>query len=305
MAGYIDNNPEITCYQEFPVYRPEILKEKSYYLFVALENKYLEVIQTIESYGLNEFEDYIYPSLNLVVVSENQRDYADMNGNEIKGIVDGFQASMAKGSKLIIGRNCKISKSVTIRLERNAFLTIGDKCVIDSHCSLTVRNNSVCQIGNNCHFCNNCFVLCMESAMVLIDDNFSGAPYLKLGAAQAAVCNIGRDCMFASDVRVKCSDSHNYYDLDNKINIGMQKEYNVNIGEHVWVGARSSLLYGTDIGAGSIVGLGSFVNKKYPQNTVFAGCPAKIIRKNVAWARASVPYMEERECFEKYCFSIE
>lgn len=300
IAGYIDNNSELLCYQELPVYRPEILNRKEYYLFVAMENKYPEVIQQIEKCGLKEFQDYIYPSLNPVVITESKQQYFDMNGNEIQGTVDGFQVRMSKGSKLIIGKNCKISKSVIIQMERNATLIIGDDCSIAPQGSIIVRNNAVCQIGNNCCLGKNCVILCMGNSMISIGDGFSCDSYLKLGATQASVCTIGEDCLFASDVRIQCSDSHNYYDLENEKNIGKQKEYIVSIGKHVWVGAKSNLLYGTDIGAGSIVGLGSFVNKKFPENAVLAGFPAKVVRENAAWSREGAPYIEDKEYFEKY-----
>lgn len=305
IEGYIDNNPELSSYQELPVYGPEILNRKEYYLFVAMENKYPEVIRQIEEYGLKEFRDYIYPSLNPVVITESKQKYFDMNGNEIQGTVDGFQVRMSKGSKLIIGKNCKISKSVVIQMENNAMLIIGDDCSIAPWGSIIVRNNAVCRIGKNCRLGKCCVMRCMGNSMISIGDGFSCASYLKLGAAQASVCTIGDDCLFAPDIRIQCSDSHNYYDLANQKNIGKQKEYIVSIGKHVWVGAKSNLLYGTDIGAGSIVGLGSFVNKEFPENTVIAGSPAKVVREDVAWSREDIPYIEDMEYFEKYRYSKE
>ena len=47
----------------------------------------------------------------------------------------------------------------------------------------------------------------------------------------------------------------------------------------VWVGARCTILGGVTIGEGSVVGAGSIVTKDIPCNQVWAGVPAKMIRK--------------------------
>jgi len=50
------------------------------------------------------------------------------------------------------------------------------------------------------------------------------------------------------------------------------------IGNDVWVGARSIILDGVEIGDGVIVAAGSVVTKNVPSYTVIGGAPAKIIR---------------------------
>ena len=51
------------------------------------------------------------------------------------------------------------------------------------------------------------------------------------------------------------------------------------IGEDVFIGAHSIILKGVTIGARSIVGAGSVVTKDIPADEVWAGNPAKCIRK--------------------------
>lgn len=53
----------------------------------------------------------------------------------------------------------------------------------------------------------------------------------------------------------------------------------VDIGNGVWLGARSTILPGVTIGAGAIVAAGSVVNHDVPPNTLVAGAPARVIRK--------------------------
>ena len=51
------------------------------------------------------------------------------------------------------------------------------------------------------------------------------------------------------------------------------------IGKGVFIGARAIILEGVKIGDYAIIGAGSVVTKDIPSNTVYAGAPAKFIRK--------------------------
>lgn len=303
VIGYIDNNRELSRYGNLPVFLPTVLNKEKHFIFVALENEYQEVLCQLSEYGLEEFYDYIYPTKNEITIVENHREYLDLNGNEIQGIINGYHVTLSGGSKLIIGKNCKISRDVKIRLKHNSILAVENDCIINEKCIIEL-NNGACWIGNASHI-GGFSTMFVKNAAVCIGEGFSCSTYFKLGAAQYSVCNIGKDCMFSTDIRVQCSDSHNYYDLVNKENIGMQKEYEVHIGEHVWIGAKCNIRYGADIGAGSMVGLGSLVNKKFPTNVILAGNPAKVVREHVSWIRDSEPFIEDEEFFEPYCYSEE
>ncbi len=51
------------------------------------------------------------------------------------------------------------------------------------------------------------------------------------------------------------------------------------IGNDVWIGTKSMILSGVQIGDGAIIGAGSVVTKNVPSYTIFAGNPAKLIRE--------------------------
>jgi acetyltransferase-like isoleucine patch superfamily enzyme len=52
------------------------------------------------------------------------------------------------------------------------------------------------------------------------------------------------------------------------------------INDYVFIGAHSTILKGVEIGKYSIIGAGSVVTKNIPANEIWAGNPAKFIRKN-------------------------
>lgn len=52
----------------------------------------------------------------------------------------------------------------------------------------------------------------------------------------------------------------------------------ISIGDGCWIGARTVILGGVSIGAGSVVAAGSVVTRDVPANVLVAGIPAKIKR---------------------------
>lgn len=87
--------------------------------------------------------------------------------------------------------------------------------------------------------------------------------------------DIGDSTMIASDVVITDSDWHGIYDRTDYVATPKP----VKINKNVWIGERSIILKGTQIGENSIIGAGSVVHGDIPPNSVYAGNPAKEVKK--------------------------
>lgn len=254
----------------------------------------------LEKKGFFEERDYYYYYYcNYTKLTDLSGYYKDINGNEIYGRfnsanitlenynthmyigknvqLSGVNIQIGNGSKLIIEDNVYIEPGSAIRIRDNSTLYIGNKSF--GKISISVLNDSVLYVGNGTSFVN---------ASFKVESN--------------SFCYIGNDCMVSYEVTFQSSDSHNIFDLEKKENITAKKKREIIIGDHVWLGRRSILLYGTQIGDGSIVGTNTFVNKKFGNNVVIAGNPARVVRENAAWDRQLYPFIEDERVFEKFDF---
>jgi len=95
---------------------------------------------------------------------------------------------------------------------------------------------------------------------------------------------IGEDCMFSANIAIECTDTHAVFDINTKelLNAGSF----VKLGNHVWVGADTSILKNTNIPNNCIIGRQSLVTKSFEEeNCLIAGSPAQIKKKNINWSR--------------------
>jgi acetyltransferase-like isoleucine patch superfamily enzyme len=106
------------------------------------------------------------------------------------------------------------------------------------------------------------------------------------------VCTIGDDCLFSMDIIISTSDHHSIIDLDSLEQINPPAD--VTIGQHVWIGNDCAILKGAQIGDGAIIGRRSLVTSVVPKAELWAGSPARMLRRRVSWVPSyPVPSPEE------------
>ena len=94
--------------------------------------------------------------------------------------------------------------------------------------------------------------------------------------------SIGSGTQIASNVTILDFDGHTIFPAEERwTNDGIENDRDVTIGRNCWIGTRSIILKGVEIGNNSIVAAGSVVTRDVPENTIVAGSPAKKIRNLV------------------------
>jgi len=104
---------------------------------------------------------------------------------------------------------------------------------------------------------------------------------------------IGDDVTLAPRVHILA------HDASTKMHLGYTKIKNVWIGNQVFVGAGSIILPGAKIGNNVIIGAGSVIVGEIPEDTVYAGVPAKFICHTSDYIEKQRKQMNARNCFDE------
>jgi acetyltransferase-like isoleucine patch superfamily enzyme len=107
---------------------------------------------------------------------------------------------------------------------------------------------------------------------------------------------IGRDTMISDEVLLQTIDQHGIVDVNSMeiINLGRRR---TTIGQHVWVGRRSTIMRDVSIGNGSVIAAGAMVTNNVEPMTVVAGVPARPLRHGTSWSRNPTKISPEEAAF--------
>ena len=121
---------------------------------------------------------------------------------------------------------------------------------------INIEQNFHCDLGYNIHVGSNFYA---GNNCTILD---------------IATVKIGDNCLIAPNVGIYTA-GHNISPVDrNKTGFGRP----IIIGDNVWIGGHSVIVGGVKIGDNSIIAAGAVVTKDVPENTIYAGNPAKKIR---------------------------
>lgn len=85
---------------------------------------------------------------------------------------------------------------------------------------------------------------------------------------------ISWNCLFMD------TDFHKIF-LGSKI---VNEPESISVGEKCWIGCRATVLKGSGIPNGAVVGAGSIVSRNLmEENSVYAGNPARLVKENIRW----------------------
>jgi len=154
-------------------------------------------------------------------------------------------------SNITINNSCQIESNVKISCTDNGSMSIGGGVYLSSGAEIICRGGKL-YIGNNVHIGKGVIIVCVDK--IEIDDDTLIAEYVVI-----------RDQDHASNTRP----------IRNSGFISTP----IIIGKDCWLGAKSTVLRGSIINVGSIIGAHSLVRGEIPPYSIAVGCPAKVIKQ--------------------------
>lgn len=161
------------------------------------------------------------------------------------------------------------------------YIRTNGKLVIDSKSYINAISHEGLQLGNNVIIGRQTTISCCPNPMIIgkgisIGNNTSLGTHGFYGGMGGLI--IGNDVLIGNYVSFH-PENHRYDEINTLIRKqGVYYKGGIKIGNNCWIGAKVTFLDGSSIGDGCIVAAGSVVTKKFPDNVIIGGIPAKIIR---------------------------
>jgi acetyltransferase-like isoleucine patch superfamily enzyme len=173
-----------------------------------------------------------------------------------------------------VGKGVIFGKSITVR---NPYkITIGSNVIIDENVMLDAKglDNEGITIKDGVYIGRNSIISCKNGDIILndgVDIGFNCEIY------SLSRVEIGENTLIAAYTYV-VGGGHLAGELDTLFKDQQKHARGIKIGKNVWLGAKSIVMDGCDIGSNSIIGAGAIVTKKIPSYSIAVGMPAEIIK---------------------------
>lgn len=178
----------------------------------------------------------------------------------------------------------KIRNKIYLWLNQPRFLRCGGDAAID--CSCEIGHQKYISIGKRVSVGEGSWINCpvenlgsrkIRPPMIIIEDDVEIGRRAIISGVEHI--HLHKNVLLSPNVYI--SDHRHQYE-DTEIPVRKQpvsKIKPIEIGENTWIGINSCLLPGASLGKNCVVGANSVVNRSFPDNSVLAGSPAKIIKK--------------------------
>jgi acetyltransferase-like isoleucine patch superfamily enzyme len=175
-----------------------------------------------------------------------------------KGMLLGKGVSFFNTSKIKWGKFLRLGNQVFLSALSKNGIQFGDNVSIGAYSRIIV-STSLHNIGNK----------------ISIGNNVGIGEFAYLGGAGGL--EIGDECIVGQ--YWSCHpENHNYDDLNVSIRHQGVSRKGIKIGKNCWIGSKVTVLDGVQIGDGCIIAAGSVVTQSFPENSIIAGVPAKILK---------------------------
>lgn len=160
--------------------------------------------------------------------------------------------SVCSLGSVVIGNGVKISLSTKVDVDKNGLLKIGNTSRVHRFCKFSTLGGRII-IGKNTTIGD--YATFLGRGNILIGDNV----------------------MFADNVKI-VAFQHEYKDVLNPISLQPTIVNNIDIGDDSWVGINVTIVGDVTLGKHCIIAAGSVVTKSFPNYSLIAGIPARLIK---------------------------
>ena len=291
VGGFIDAHKGTREYHGKDVCHPDEVMGRDIFVVVAVEGIRGEIQRYLAEYGFQRDEDYLYfaeliPEVRIAGFRGEYRDayqnvfaYTGGHDLEINIVCTGGHNTVR------IGKDYRGNGRLKLILAYGSTIVLGDAFRSEGDVLLDAAGGGRIVIGKGFFAMKDTNINARYESSIEIVDYVTAGQRLFLSSGRFSPVTIGNDCMFSHDVSIFGTDGHSILDMDERKNRSMEVEKAIHIGTHVWLGKGASVLYGTDIGNGCVVGASSVVRGAFPARCVLAGNRAKVIRENCTWDR--------------------
>ncbi|MFA5087829.1 MAG: acyltransferase [Candidatus Omnitrophota bacterium] len=157
----------------------------------------------------------------------------------------------------------------------NQFLCIADDVKMGKDVKLSKFINLYgCQIGD--HTKIGAFVEIQKGAVVGRNCKVSSHTFICEGVKIGDGCFIGHSVVFINDNHPRSVNEQGVMENDKD---WMERFVQTQVGDGATIGSNATILGDVQIGEGALIGAGSVVTKNVPPGEVWAGNPARFLRK--------------------------
>ena len=171
----------------------------------------------------------------------------------------GAQTKLLSSSMVTCGTGVSIGRYCDIDALGKRGLVLGNSVSIGSYSMLKV-SGTYSDIGSG----------------IIVGDNVGIGDFAHIGGAGGV--EIGNDTIIGAYFSVH-PENHNFSQHDTLIREQGVTRKGISIGSNCWIGAKVTVLDGSQIGNGCVVAAGAVVSGIFPNDVVIGGVPAKVLKE--------------------------
>ena len=186
-----------------------------------------------------------------------------------------------KGKRILPYRGTciRIAKTARVNVGELMALNIGRHPHSKAECLIWLMDGAVWDANGYFHLIYGTKLIVYENAHLVTGHRVS------LNAGSVVTCHkkitIGNNVRMAMNVFVSDSDLHPLYNSEGK---RINEDRETIIEDNVWIGLKSTIMKGTRIKTGAIIGANSLVMGKIPAHTISVSTPTRpVIRDNMTF----------------------